>query len=64
MTRQGVKDSVSIFSRFSGLEMSCRGNRSFATVTGGESCSGHSTVVFSTGMRSRSVQSWTWMSKA
>ncbi|WP_156110832.1 hypothetical protein [Streptomyces adustus] len=59
-----MKGSESIFSRVSGPEMSCCGSRSFATVTDGESCSGHSMVMSFTGMRARSVQSWTWMSKA
>ena len=64
VTRHGVNESASIFSRLSGPEMSCCGMRSLATVTYGESDSGHSTVRSSIGIRSRSVHSWTWMSNA
>src|SRR6516162_8583718 len=57
VTRHGVKESASILSRLALSEMSCCGSRSLATVTNGESCSGHSTVTSSTGVWARSTQS-------
>ena len=64
VTRHGVKESASIFSRLSSPEMSCRGMRSLATVTKGDSASGYSTATSSTGIRARSAHSCTWMSNS
>ena len=59
VTRHGVNDSASIFSRLSSPEMSCCGMWTLATVTNGDNCSGHSTVTSSAGIRSISAHSWT-----